>query len=126
MANVETTGVIRSSRRTYQATAPINRGLAVQQGASDPYVAQAGANTTNIGIVEENVVNAGDPSSIVTEGEAVAVIGAAVTAGEYLISNAAGQLIPSSATGDQVIAQALSSNPNAGDYIVVQITKFIR
>jgi hypothetical protein len=126
MPNVETTGPIYSRSRTYQATAPINRGLAVIQGANDSLIAVAGAGASAAGIVEENVANAGDPASIIREGEAVAVIGGAVAAGQYLITDAQGRLIPTAAAGDQVVAQAISSNPNAGDFIVVQITKFTR
>jgi hypothetical protein len=125
MPAVETTGVVQGAR-TYQAATPLTRGLCVVQGATDLQVAAAGANAAAIGIVEESVTAAGMAVSIARSGEAVAIIGGAVAAGQYLISNAAAQLVPSAAAGDQVVARAVSSGVNPGDYIVVFLTSFIR
>lgn len=128
MAAVETTGVIGSPlKRTYQAgAANIKRGTAVIQGADDNHVLPATANAVCLGFLEEDALNIGDPASVIETGEAVAIIGAAVAAGQYLIANAAGQLIPSTAAADQVIARAISSGAVLGDYITVLITPFIR
>lgn len=128
MPAVETTGVIEGPKRTYQAgAANLARGLAVVQGADDNHVvAAAAANANAFGIVEESTVNVGDAVSIIMSGEAVAVYGAAVAAGQYLITDAQGRLVPSAAAADNVVARAISSGAVAGDYGVVRIGPFIR
>ncbi len=130
MSAVATTGVISRSgnRRTYQAgAAAMQRGLVAVQGADDQHVLiAAAAGAQGIGIVEESTVNAGDPISIVFEGEAYAVVGAPVNAGQYLVSDNQGRVVPSAAAGDQVICRAVSSGALANDEIVVYVNPFIR
>lgn len=125
MANVETTGVIGVPlKRSYlAAAATMGRGLALVQGANDNTLAVASvANAPAFAVLEESNVNAGDTISAIILGEAVAVIGAAVTAGQYLVTDAQGRLVPASGNGNQnVVARAVSSGSAAGDYIVVLI-----
>src|ERR1035437_3528595 len=121
--NVETTGVTgKPGKRTYiAATAAMTRGLALVQGADDNHVALASvANAPAFAVLEETNVSAGDVISAVYLGEAVAIIGAAVAAGQWLVTDATGRLVP--ATGDanqNLVARAVSSGSTAGDYIVV-------
>ena len=123
MANVETTGVIGVPlKRSYLAAAAnMGRGLALVQGANDNTLAVASAaNSPAIAILEESNVNAGDTISAIVLGEAVAVIGAAVTAGQYLVTDSQGRMVPASGNANQnVVARAVSSGSTAGDYIVV-------
>jgi hypothetical protein len=124
--NVETTGVLgHPDKRSYLAAAAgMLRGYALVQGANDQTLAIASvANAPAFAILEESNVNAGDTISAVFVGEAVAVIGSAVTAGQYLVTNAAGQLVPATGASNQnIVARAVSSGSNAGDYIVVFVS----
>ena len=125
MANVETTGVLGEPRkRTYIAgAAGMGRGLALVQGSDDNHMVVASApNAAAFAILEESNVNAGDVISAVYEGEAVAVIGAAVAAGQQLVTDALGRLVPATAgTNQNIVARAVSSGTAAGDYIVVYV-----
>jgi hypothetical protein len=98
----------------------------MKQGADDQHAAAATANAVCLGVQEEDTVNANDPTSVVMSGEAVIICGAAVSAGQFLISDASGHAIPSTTAGDNVVAQAISSATSAGDFFVGQIVKFIR
>ncbi len=103
------------------------RGLAVVQGADDNHVVTAAAANANaIGIQEEATIAAGAPVSVIRSGEAVAVYGAAVAAGQYLITDAQGRLVPTAAAGDNILARAITSGANAGDFGIVFIAPFIR
>lgn len=129
MAAVATTGVVgKAHTRTYQAAAANQfRGLVLVQGANDNTLAtSAAANALPIGIQEETTVFVGDPVSAVLLGEATAICGAAVAAGQYVVSNAAGQLIPSAAIGDNVVGRAISSAAVAGDEFIIFVSPFIR
>ncbi len=121
-------GVVGSSHiRTYTGPAGTTYGLALIQGATDgAVILPTGANMACLGINSETDVANSGVLGVVTGGETVAIAGAAVAAGGYLTADATGKLIPSTAIGDQVIAQAITSAVNAGDEIIVQVTKFIR
>jgi hypothetical protein len=125
---VATKGVVGSpAKRSYHAgAASMTRGLAVVRGADDEHVAIAGANVSVLGFVEESTVSAEDPISIVEGGGFIAKIGAAITAGQALITDSSGRLVPTAAAGDQIVAQALSSGANANDYIVAKVMQSVR
>jgi hypothetical protein len=117
----------RPEVRTYAAgAAAMGKGLAVVRGTDDNTVAIAGANVSVLGFIDESNINAGDDIGIVEGGEVLVPIGAAVAVGNWLITNASGQVVPTSAAGDNIVGQALSSNSNAGDFIVMHINQFVR
>ncbi len=129
MAAVATTGVCgQSHSRTYQATAANQlRGLALVQGADDAHLSTAAAaNAQALGVQAESTLYAGDPISAVLWGETTAIAGAAITAGQYVITNAAGQFVPSTAIGDNVVGRAISSAAVLGDEFVIFVNPFIR
>jgi hypothetical protein len=92
------------------AVSGYQRGLAVvYTGGSDGLgVTLAGAAAVAIGILEEDASATNNPVSVIEHGQAVAQIGANVTAGQQLAVNAAGQLIPAVST-NPVVAIALES-----------------
>jgi hypothetical protein len=105
----------------------MQRGYVVIQGASDGQATLATGNVAAaLGIQEESSINAGDVISVTRRGEAYGVIGAAVNAGQWLVSDALGRLIPSTAQGDYVIGQAVTSGTTANDEIVVDVNLYIR
>lgn len=125
---VATSGIVGSpSVRTYTASAAaMGKGLAVVRVTDDNHVAIAGANVAVLGFVDESNINIGDAIGIIEAGEFYAPIGAAVTAGQFLITNANGQLIPTAAAGDSIVAMAITSGANSGDFIVALVCQFVR
>ena len=122
MSAVATKGLGWSKKSTYIAqNANQGRGLALVQGGSgDDYAATAAAaNAVCIGVQEEPSYNAGDPISVIDLGEAAAVAGAAVNAGQFVKCTAAGQFIPVTTVGDNIVGQAKSSAALAGDEFVL-------
>ncbi len=85
------------------------RGLAVTYGA-DAYHATliAAAGVAAIGILEEDAINVYNSCSVIEFGQAVAQIGANVTALQQLTTNAAGQLVPAQ-PGQPILAVALET-----------------
>jgi hypothetical protein len=128
--SVEKCGPIGSPEsRTYIAgVANIKRGLALVLGADDVHAVIAGANGVCLGIATEDAptLSIGDAVDVAVSGETVAQIGAAVAVGNFLKAAANGLLIPVAATGDNVIAQAISSNPASGDWVTVRMVRFIK
>lgn len=95
-----------------------SRGLAVTYG-SDTFhatVVSAAAASGVIGILEEDAVavvrggvnTVGEPNSVIEFGQAVAQIGASVTALQPLTTNASGELVPATA-GQPIVAFALEA-----------------
>ena len=100
------------------ATAPFPIGVAI--GYDSAIVIP---NKAIRGISKAAALKSGDCVAIVTEGEAVVQIGAAVPEmGMPLKANAAGQLVPASPT-DSVIGRSITTATSAGQYIVVYITR---
>ncbi len=96
------------------------RGLAVVYGADTSHAAlPVAANAACIGLIEEDAVSATGPISVIEFGQTVGQVGAAVAAAPLaLTNNATGQLVPATA-GQTVVAIAVETTPNAGDYIWV-------
>lgn len=127
MAAVATRALSKSFVDTYLAQgAAQGRGLALVQGGSgDNYLATASvANSIVAGVQAEASTSAGDPIAVVQLGDAIAIAGAAVAAGQYVKTNAAGQFIPITGTagdGENIAGRAKSSATNAGDEFVLFI-----
>lgn len=125
MANVATRTVGWAVTDTFQANgANQGRGLAVVQGGSgDNYAATAAsANVVCLGIQNEASVAAGDPISVTELGDAIAIAGAAITAGAYVKCTATGQLIPITGTagdGENIVGRAKSSASAQGDEFMI-------
>ncbi len=83
------------------------RGLAVNYGTDMNHAALVTqAATAPLGILEEDAINVLNPCSVIEFGEAVAQIGASVTAQQQLTTDANGRLVPAT-TGQPVVAIAL-------------------
>ena len=96
------------------------RGLAVVYGTDVYHAAVASvANSPCIGIIEEDAISTTEAISVIEHGQTVGQVGASIPSAPLaLTNNAAGQLVPASA-GQPVVAIALETTPNAGDYICV-------
>jgi hypothetical protein len=124
MANIFVEGKTPIGQSFKESLLPVSvtgytRGLAVTSGVasgSDAYHCAliAAAGVAALGIIEEDqVVGAGatspnSPVSVIEFGQAVAQIGANITAMQPLATNAAGQLVPQT-TGQPMVAIALES-----------------
>lgn len=82
------------------------RGLAVVYGADANHATLAGAAAPAIGILEEAAISAKNPCSVIELGQTAAQIGANVSKGQSLATNAAAQLVPAVAT-NPIVAIAL-------------------
>lgn len=123
MARVSTGYVGDPEARTYQAAAAsMTRGFFVVQGVDDYHVAIAGAGQLCLGVILESTINVNDTIAIAIGGESVAVIGAAVEAGQLLCTDSQGRVIPL-VPGAYPCAIALSSNSNANDEVTVKVLK---
>lgn len=99
---------IKESLAFSSTPAAPSRGLGVAYGSDEYHAAVAtAAGQACIGLIEEDVVS-GLPASIIEFGQAVAQIGASVTAQQPLAVNAAGLLVPAVA-GQQVVAISLEA-----------------
>lgn len=122
------TGAIGNNRiRPYAGPAGTAYGLAVKQGASDgAVILPTGAGQKCLGIVFESDLTNSGILAIARSGETVAIAGAAIAADDYLIANAAGQLVTSTTAADFVLARAITSAAALGDEVLVEICQFIR
>ncbi len=99
------------------------KGFVVVQGSSDINAVTAAANAVPIGIIDESTVYAGDALTVVTSGETEGVAGAAVAAGQFLVSDALGRLVPATnVNGQNIVGQARSSATSAGDEIILFVS----
>jgi hypothetical protein len=122
-----TTTVVAGSVRTYQGPPNLVAGTCVTQGASDGLIALPTApNQQILGIVEETDLVGRGVYAIVRQGESTAICGAAVVAPAWLKSDGNGNVVPSTAVGDNLVGYALSSTVNALDELVVFVSPSIR
>jgi hypothetical protein len=89
------------------AVSGYTRGLAVNYGTDVYHCALvAAAAAAALGILEEDAISTKNPCSVVQFGQVVAQIGASVTAGQQLTTDANSRLVPATA-GQPVVAIAL-------------------
>ena len=109
---------LKESLQLSSVPASPSRGLAVTYG-SDTFhatVVAAAAALAVVGILEEDAVavvrggvnTVGEPNTVIEFGQAVAQIGASVTALQPLTTNASGQLVPAN-PGQPIVALALEA-----------------
>ena len=85
-------------------------GARAGRQAGDNYLATAAAgNAVVIGVQEEPTLYAGDPLACIELGDATAIAGAAVNAGQLVKCTATGQFIPVTSVGDNIAGRAKSS-----------------
>lgn len=100
---------------TLAGTATMGRAIGYDSLQVTAAAARAWGIATTSGII-------GDRIGIVTEGSVPAEIGAAVTIGQPLTTNAAAKLIPAT-TGQYVLARALGAGSGDGKFIEIHITR---
>jgi hypothetical protein len=128
MAKVATRTRGKSFSDTYRAQAANQgRGLGVVAGGSgDDYRGiAAGAGVQILGVQDEASAAAGDPISVVELGDAMAIAGAAIAAGNFVKVTATGQFIPVTGTaggGENVAGWAKSSAAAQGDEFILFVS----
>jgi predicted RecA/RadA family phage recombinase len=125
MAAIATRTTAKSFKDSYQAqNASQGRGLALVQGSSgDDYLATASvANSIVIGVQEEASGDAGDPISCIQLGDAVAIAGAAINAGQFVKCTANGQFVPVTSEADNIAGRAKSSASTQGDEFILFVS----
>ena len=110
---------------TFKASAAIEAYRAVKFGADDQHVTKSSAATDkNFGIAQNACTAAEDACEVaINGGGAKASLGGTVARGDYLTSDANGQLVATTTEGDNVIAQAMESGV-LNDVIGVEVTSF--
>ncbi|ACO32805.1 MULTISPECIES: hypothetical protein [Acidobacterium] len=90
------------------AVAGYSRGLAVSYGADSSHCVLLQPGVQALGLLEEDAIDAGQACAVIEFGQAVAQIGANITAQQPLTTNAAGQLVPAQ-PGQPIAAIALET-----------------
>lgn len=123
MAAIATLGPTWSKKSTYRASADAQgRGLAVVQGVADDQAAVAGtANVICLGVQEEANLKAGDPIAVIELGDAVAIAGGAINAGQLVKCTNAGRFVAASTTADNVVGRAKTSAAASGDEFLLMV-----
>lgn len=102
--------------RTIQLQADIEAGYAVGYDGNLPT-----AGSSIRGVLKTSGV-AGDYVTVTTGGEPSAIVGAAVSYGQDLATDATGKLVPA-VSGDQIVARALDVSAAADLFITVELCK---
>ena len=128
MSNASRGGVVDIQGRTFKAAAAgQKKGLFVVLGSDDSTAATAAAaNAPVIGVQVDDSSIVGEAILIAESGDVKLIVGAAVAAGDYLVTDASGRAVKSAATGDYVRARAITAGAAAGDVIVARLVEFIR
>lgn len=118
------TGINDSATIVAKASADITGGafLAAMLTADGIAVAKAGEAAIGIMIPETDSPKAGEDVNIQVKDIGLAMVGAAVNAGDLLASDASGKLVKAE-KGDFIIAAALATTAASGQVISVQIIK---
>jgi hypothetical protein len=111
MANVNVEGKTPIGPQDKESLLPAavsgySRGLAVVYGADEYHATLAGAAAAAIGIIEEDALSLVDPVAVIEQGQAIAQIGASVSKGQSLATDANGRLVPAVAT-NPIVAVSL-------------------
>ena len=106
--------------RSYVGDVALSAGIAVIAGAAANSVKlPTAANQRALGVTSLATVNAGDPITVVEQGEVIAIADAAITRGAWVMINAiTGQLAPVGAvagTNYEAVGYALEAAANQGD-----------
>jgi hypothetical protein len=110
---------------TFKADASIDRGRAVKLNSSDgQHVAVCTATTDlAVGISQGSTTASGDFMEVAIQGGgAKALLGGTVSKGNLLVATTDGSLIKASASGDQLIAEAMQDGVS-GDIIAVEVIR---
>jgi hypothetical protein len=110
---------------TFLADSSIAKGKAVKIGTDKNHIALGAANTDKVfGIAQVEAVASGDSIEVALQGGgAKALLGEAVSAGNYLVSHTDGSLVKPNADGDVVVAMAMQDG-SSGDLISVEVMQF--
>jgi len=105
--------------RTYVAQAALTRGFGVVQGTADNQAnTPAAAAARCLGVASENAA-IGDATQIVTSGEAIAIAGGAVVAGDIVKMDANGKFVAGNAADVETAGKALTSAAADTDQFVI-------
>lgn len=121
MADKAKMGVVSGAiKQTFRAEGgALTRGFGVIKGTADDQALIAGAAALTLGVVAETAGAAGLPVSVVLFGPAIGIAGAAITAGSFVKTDAAGKFVPSAGEDTANSGWALSSADADTDEFVI-------
>ena len=114
--------------RTYSGPSGLAAGLAVKQGAAGDrtLLAVSGADQQCLGLLNETDQLGDGVYGVVVEGEAFGISGAALACDIDVIADVNGNLIPSTAQGDNIVGRTRTSCAEAGDQVLIHVRPYTR
>ncbi|MFC6645454.1 hypothetical protein ACFQBQ_07615 [Granulicella cerasi] len=120
-------GVVSGGLRTYVGPAGLLPGTAVKQGAADDaIVAVTGAGQRCLGVIEIVGPFGGTSYGVRRAGETLGISGAALGADVEVIVDANGNLVPSTAEGDNVLGRTVTSCAATNSEVIVDVNPHTR